>query len=378
MYFKKYSPSFSSILIKAIVLELSLEPKPGLITPVSVNSHKDMDFFLMSDSHPLLYSYFEEFEKLCSKIFNISDYLTVSEKNNSRIKETNENYMENALFALLKNNFATILSFCRKWELQLIESTGYINTYKGIIFNFAVIILSVYFYKILVHTKSNDNLDLKKLQKITLKIGQTVVQLKNSTDSLPSATYGARLRKNGIPGDILYQAENGYSICFDRAIIYGPLLKNFIYFKKNIRLHFKKKGIADSLKIQINQTLYNIHKAVYMQVFFEIFTKALDGNIAGKKSVRINRDLQKYIEKLFKPELFITFINKILHSDPISFISNHRAISKEIGKFNNKTNQTNNLFIKLNVSPGGTADLFLIFLVLNDLHEQFKNLILKF
>lgn len=55
-----YQKKISSLAIRAMVQELDMIDKPGLVTPVSKGSHDDMDYFLMRRGIRSLETYFEE------------------------------------------------------------------------------------------------------------------------------------------------------------------------------------------------------------------------------------------------------------------------------------------------------------------------------
>jgi Triphosphoribosyl-dephospho-CoA synthetase len=46
--------------IRAMIYEVSVNPKPGLVDPVSSGPHPDMDVFLFIDSALSLHHYFEQ------------------------------------------------------------------------------------------------------------------------------------------------------------------------------------------------------------------------------------------------------------------------------------------------------------------------------
>ena len=55
-----YQKKISSLALRAMVQELDMIDKPGLVTPVSNGSHRDMDYFLMRRGIRSLETYFEQ------------------------------------------------------------------------------------------------------------------------------------------------------------------------------------------------------------------------------------------------------------------------------------------------------------------------------
>ena len=59
--------SFSEYALKALMYEVAVSPKPGLVDRYNAGAHKDMDFFTFIDSSVALMKYFEAIEaKVCA------------------------------------------------------------------------------------------------------------------------------------------------------------------------------------------------------------------------------------------------------------------------------------------------------------------------
>lgn len=102
-----------AIAQKAITQELRLEHKFGLVTPTSMGSHKDMDYTLMMKSHEIILPYFVD-------IFRLG-------------------YEKAELYHLLE--LARPLGI--QTEKNMMQVTGGINTYKGLIFILGLVCLSL-------------------------------------------------------------------------------------------------------------------------------------------------------------------------------------------------------------------------------------------
>lgn len=98
--------------VRALLYEVSATPKPGLVDRNNSGSHKDMDFFTFLDSSAALIPWFRDF--FC-------------------IGWDHCNETEDKLFSRLR--FAG-----QKAEARMFAATNQINTHKGLIFAFAVIL----------------------------------------------------------------------------------------------------------------------------------------------------------------------------------------------------------------------------------------------
>ncbi|HBH12027.1 MAG: 2-(5''-triphosphoribosyl)-3'-dephosphocoenzyme-A synthase [Clostridiales bacterium 38_11] len=93
--------------LKALLYEVVITPKPGLVDRINNGSHNDMDIFTFIDSALALESYFFD----CAKIVL-----------------NNENEDFNQVFLLLRDRG-------KQADLDMFSATGGINTHKGAIFS---------------------------------------------------------------------------------------------------------------------------------------------------------------------------------------------------------------------------------------------------
>jgi holo-ACP synthase CitX len=94
----------------AILEELELDPKFGLVTPFSRGSHPDMDFDLMVRAKDSIIPFFERM------------------------------FLEGYHAKVLSPLFPTIREIGKKAETRMLETTGGINAYKGLIFSLGLIV----------------------------------------------------------------------------------------------------------------------------------------------------------------------------------------------------------------------------------------------
>lgn len=97
--------------IRAMIYEVSVNPKPGLVDPVSSGPHPDMDVFLFIDSALSLHHYFEQSVDL-GMSFDQDD-LTLM--------------------------FKRLRTFGIEAEKTMFEATNGINTHKGAVFSLGVL-----------------------------------------------------------------------------------------------------------------------------------------------------------------------------------------------------------------------------------------------
>lgn len=100
------SKQLASLALKALLYEISLTPKPGLIDRLSNGSHADMNFLTFADSSAAISFYFEE--------------------------------LVQAGFAFQDKEYIRALPIIRniglRMEAAMFQATGNINTHKGLIF----------------------------------------------------------------------------------------------------------------------------------------------------------------------------------------------------------------------------------------------------
>lgn len=110
----------------AIMTELNLEHKFGLVTPTSKGSHKDMDYELMRMAKETIQPYFLQ-------MFHLNDHMT----------DFNELFQKARTLGLIA-------------EHQMLEKTHGVNAYKGLIFMLGLTVLA--FGHVLYHGKTLNDL----------------------------------------------------------------------------------------------------------------------------------------------------------------------------------------------------------------------------
>lgn len=100
-----------ALALRAALYEVGLQPKPGLVDPAHSGSHEDMDFFTFQRSAAAISSFFPRF-------FAAGEWIA-----------------DDPAFLL-----AVLRLIGLEAEEAMYETTGYINTHKGLIFSLGLVL----------------------------------------------------------------------------------------------------------------------------------------------------------------------------------------------------------------------------------------------
>lgn len=228
---------FSTKAIQALLYEISITPKLGLVDIMSSNSHKDMNFFTFIDSASELKWYFDCFYTLAFKS-NKNDFI--------RLKKLGI-LAENAMFKVTKN----------------------INTHKGALFLFAIMIFAC--------ARCENDLSFENISKISKKLCTNLCN--NELNANLNSIGGICFNKHGIKG-IRDEVEQGFINTF-KAYCFYKKQNEF----KELRTLFYISSIIDDTNL-LKRCDYDIYK--YNKV----------KNTCKKLSYKTNKDYIKLIKKL--------------------------------------------------------------------------------
>lgn len=306
--------------IDALFLELSLEPKPGLITSIKQNRHKDMDFFIMFESIGLIRKYLFGLMNICDEIFYYQNEAPYDHSD----KKITQDYLMNYFFYNLKDEIERFLHFGLLIEKQMFSKTKGINTYKGIIFTYSILFISMYIfleiYEYRIQEESENNFNIRRYSFIKIysyivqKVGEIFAEYKTNINNLPKATYGAIAYEKYNYRGIIDEAKKGYPIIF-KAINYYLNLKN-------------KLGLEN---FSSRADLFDDKRIILIKVFLFISSNLKDTNILGKKGEEILNQYQKLCLNAMKKRNNDNFFQNI--------------------------NELNDFCSKNDISSGGSADL---------------------
>ena len=166
----------AKLATKALLYEVSISPKAGLVSRLSNGSHKDMDFYTFIDSALSLDNYFSE----CYIYGQKNDFYS-------------------PIF------FKNLRDLGKKAEREMYQATNGINTHKGTIFSMGIIIAVLASY-----LKEVDKIDLKILSKKIKSMCSPLLEELENTNSF--STYGEKAFKNYHLTGARGLAISGYDI----------------------------------------------------------------------------------------------------------------------------------------------------------------------
>ncbi|MCK9638531.1 MAG: triphosphoribosyl-dephospho-CoA synthase [Prolixibacteraceae bacterium] len=176
------SKHLASLGLKALLYEISLTPKPGLVDRLSNGSHEDMNFLTFADSSSAISLYFEE--------------------------------LVQAGFAFHDEDYTRALPIVRniglRMEAAMFQATGNINTHKGLIFLMGVALFScgkLY--------SSLNEFDTEYFRSIVRDICRDIVK-RELMDSKPSnSTHGLDVFQSSGFSGARGEAEGGFKTVFE-------------------------------------------------------------------------------------------------------------------------------------------------------------------
>ena len=168
--------NIATLATKALLYEVSISPKAGLVSRLSNGSHKDMNFYTFIDSSLALHNYF----------LNCFDY------------------GQEKLFSC-PNFFKDLREVGKVAEKEMYEATKGINTHKGTIFSMGILLAVLG-----AHLKENKEINLKILSE---KIKEMCKPLLNELEDADNIfTYGEKAYKEYHLTGARGLAISGYEI----------------------------------------------------------------------------------------------------------------------------------------------------------------------
>jgi len=250
----------AKLATKALLYEVSISPKAGLVSRLSNGSHKDMDFYTFIDSVLSLSNYF-------------SECYTYGQENNF----------------YSPNFFKNLRDLGKKAEKEMYQATNGVNTHKGTIFSMGILI-SV----LASHLKEVDKIDLKILsQKIKNMCSSLIDELENINNF---STYGEKAFKNYHLTGARGLALSGYDIVLlDGINKLKEFTKSLDFETSCILLLFYYISLLDDTNI-VNRTNFETLKEI------QILCKNLyEENVKSLSKEKIRNEMSKlndiFIEK---------------------------------------------------------------------------------
>jgi len=231
----------SSLGMKALLYEISLSPKPGLVDKFSNGSHTDMDYQTFIDSSSAIFPWFEELVR--------------------------------AGFSFHDNDLTKALPIIRniglRMESAMYEATGNINTQKGIIF-----LMGLSLFACGKLFSQNDHFNAEEFRSLVRSICQDMVMNELSSSSHSEKSHGEDIfHKHGFSG-ARGEAESGFQMVFDYGL---PQLTGVSELNDEVMI---KCFLAISSKNADTNILFRRGPGV-LSDFQELCKKALD-NFSGE------------------------------------------------------------------------------------------------
>lgn len=175
------------LAVKSLLYEVSVNPKPGLVDPVDVGSHGDMNVFTFIDSSISLAEYFED-------SFSYG-------------------------YSFKKDNFTELFNGVRllgiKAERDMFKATNGINTHKGAIFSLGIIVAAVgYLEKSGLLSYVNIQTTIQKMLLGLVEHDFAEVKNKKEAELTAGEIQYIKYGQTGIRGE----AEAGFPIVFNHSL----------------------------------------------------------------------------------------------------------------------------------------------------------------
>ena len=253
---------FSKFATKALLYEVAVTPKPGLVDRHNSGAHNDMDFFTFVDSCMALESYFIAIEETidnlyCEVISCDCNFSTMTQEHTRNWNNLNAKKVFNAIQPL------GILA-----EKNMLETTNGVNTHKGAIYALGLNLAAVCESKYQCSQKNDD----EKIAWIRNRISQYVTDAVNyeleHINPTVKRTYGInQYLRYGLLG-ARGEAARGYPTVFE------------------IGLPELKMALAENLSLE--------HAAI--QVLLKIIVALDDSNVIGRKGIGYLHESQSFAE----------------------------------------------------------------------------------
>lgn len=280
---EEFCEKLSQMCLKALLYELNTTPKPGLVDLNNNGSHKDMNLYLFQDSAISLFPFFKKFI-----------YLGIKNKE----KQPN-------LF------FQELRELGKAAELEMLKATNNVNTHKGTLFIFSIVLSSLgwlyannfeYSRIILINTIKDLCIDLVK----------DFENIENKSEYTNGEKIYLDKSLLGIRGEALL----GFSSVLDFSI------NKFIYYLETTK-SFNESGVKTLL---------------------ELIIKIEDTTLIHRSNYETLLKIQEHVKLLLEEEN-VNIIDEVLKLDK--------------------------KFIELNLSVGGCADLLALTYFIYFLEDSF-------
>ncbi len=231
------SEKLSEICSRALLYEVSLSPKPGLVDFYDSGAHTDMNYYSFLKSTAALAPLWKDFAL-------------------AAWKEDAE----------LSRALSEIRVLGLKAEQRMFAATRNVNTQKGLIF-----LLGISVYTVSHLLKNHQELNVQNIRNCIRAICKDLVNAELVASSKKQSSHGEKtFQKYGVKGaGARYEAQEGFPVVFETAL---PFLE------KQEKLDFQDKEVMENI---LSQTLLNI------------IANTNDSNVLYRKGTEIAEELKK-------------------------------------------------------------------------------------
>ena len=231
----------SGLVTRALLYEISLSPKPGLVDFLHAGSHRDMNYYSFLDSTSALSPFWAEFAKAGT-----------------------------SFSADLSLALPLVRQIGLKAERAMFAASQGVNTQKGLVF-----LLGLSLFSLAYVLRENKEYNESALRKTVKDICKGLVERELGKKKSSAASHGEiTFRKYGVQGaGARYQAQQGFPLVFENAL---P------YLEQNLKgVSFLNRDQADGV----------LHKTL-----FKIMSHLDDSNVLYRKGAN-KAAMLKYLSK---------------------------------------------------------------------------------
>lgn len=254
---KEYlTTQLASFAIQSILSEISLSPKPGLVSTSDSGIHADMNYQTFLNSTAAIGPYFKELAK-------------------SGVEFKGENY---------KQILPQVRQIGLKMEAQMFTATGGINTQKGVIF---LLGLSLFISGYVINEQGK--FDIERFREILLlACADLELELSNKTANLSHGEKCAEKFGYHIGGGARSEAQAGFQTVFNHGL---PELRKHTYNKGFAEISLKNTLMALMAEANDSNILFRSDAKTLLQ-----FQKLAQKSIQAKNQEEKDKIYQRLIQ----------------------------------------------------------------------------------
>jgi len=242
----------TSYATKAILYEISVSPKPGLVSYENSGAHTDMNFFTFLNSSASLTPFFKEF---CLLGYQYS--------------------------GKYENVLGEIRQIGLRAEKVMFKATDNINTHKGIIFIFGIALFSIAKLKSEKEDYTDDN-----FREITKKICKGIVANELLSNKKKAITHGEKVyEKYGeIGAGVRKEVEEGFPSVFHKSLTHFDTSLNISSFNNQNEIQqILQTALLHIMSVNNDSNILYRSNLETLEEFQKLAKKAINNNTTYQK-----------------------------------------------------------------------------------------------